>query len=131
MRFFLSHQEFFEQLRECVEQNKALVYYDLERDEATPVNALDQDVDRQAIRQLMKNLGLSALNGPASGWGVRMIFQSEGFVVAGSNKSFYFSLQTPPRLVPSIENFVIDAPESEGVFRNIAPNWYLKLDWGG
>ncbi|MEQ1747788.1 MAG: hypothetical protein ABL974_00085 [Prosthecobacter sp.] len=132
IQFFLAHQEAFEQLRHLIEAKKHLEYYDLKRDEVIPKNAVpNEDLDRLAIRQLMTNLGLSALNGPASDWGLRMIFQSEGMVMSSSTKSFYFSHQTPPRLVPSIENFVLDAPESEGVYRKIVPNWYLKLDWGG
>lgn len=132
IHFFLSHQDSFEDLRVRLEKQTTLVYYDLQRDEASPETALASDnAQRQIIRQIMKNLGLSALNGPASSWGLRMIFQSEGMVTAGSTKSFYFSRVTPQKIVPSIENFVIDAPESEGVYRNIVPNWYLKLDWGG
>lgn len=132
IQFFLAHQEAFEQLRQLIETKTQLAYYNHKRDDVIPKNALpNEDLDRLAIRQLMTNLGLSALNGPASDWGLRMIFQSEGMVMSSSTKSFYFSHQTPPRLVPSIENFVLDAPESEGVYKNIAPNWYLKLDWGG
>jgi len=130
IQFFLTHQDSFEQLREIIEKKKTLVYYDLERDETSPPNAFaddGQDQDRQVIRQLMTDLGLEALNGPASDWGLRMIFHGEGMVMSSTTKSFYFSRQTPTRVVPSIENFVIDAPESEGVYRNMVPNWYLKM----
>lgn len=132
INFFLSHQDSFEELRVKIEKQTTLVYYDLQRDEASPKAALGaNNEEREMIRQLMKNLGVSALNGPVSSWGLRMIFRSEGMVTAGSTKSFYFSRLKPEKIVPSIENFVIDAPESEGVYRNIVPNWYLKLDWGG
>ena len=115
-----------------IEKQTTLVYYDLQRDEASPKAALGaNNEEREMIRQLMKNHGVSALNGPVSSWGLRMVFRNEGMVTAGSTKSFYFSRLKPEKIVPSIENFVIDAPESEGVYRNIVPNWYLKLDWGG
>jgi hypothetical protein len=132
IQVFLSYRESFEDLRSWTEKKTTLVHYHLERDEASPSTALEsEDEDRQVIRYLMGRLGLSALNGLASRWGLRMIFWSEGMVMSSVSKSFYYSLKTPPRVVPSIENFVIDAPESEGVYRSIAPNGYLKLDWGG
>lgn len=132
MRFFVDHAADFEKLRELVELHPTLVHYHLARDVATPWEALDhQDDHRSKIRSLMKDLGISALNGPASDWGIRLIIQNEGWAMASITKSFYFSRQAPAPLVPSIEKHVIKEPESSGVYWWIAPNWYLKMDWGG
>lgn len=131
MEFFQDHATGFEELRGLLEQCETLFFYHLGRDEATPSDAFSGASEvKERVVSLMRSLKLEMVNGPASGWGIRMPYETRGMAMAGTAKSFFFSRRPPAKIVPKIDAFKIDSPEG-AVWRPMAPNWYLQLDWGG
>lgn len=102
------------------------------RKESMPPNAFIKSPEVKAeLLKLMDDLQLQWINGVESDWGIRLTFLSEGMVMGGSTKSFFYSKAVPKNLVPSTEAFVPNTPESSSVFRKIDGDWYLQFAWGG
>ena len=134
LQFFHDHQADFERLRSLIAAYPALIYVHRDRRELIPDDAIAKATEEWSeIQGLMTRLKLDALNGPASDWGLRMVFWGRGLVTASTTRSFWFS-DVPPvraRVFPSLDTGFPDTPGSSSAFREIVPNWYLRLDWGG
>lgn len=134
IEFFRQHQADFERLRTLITAHPSLVYLHLKRREATPPDVFHHDKHAlEEVLTLMTQLRLTSLNGPASSWGLRMSFWSQGMVMASQDLSFWFS-EIPPdkdRIFATFGDHLPDKSGSGSAFCEIASHWYLRLDWGG
>ena len=134
LQFFHDHQADFERLRHLVADRPTLIYVHAGRREVIPPDAFANALQEwNEIMGLMTRLELAGLNGPASDRGLRMVFWGRGMVTASTTRSFWFS-DVPPdraRVFSSLDTGFPDTPGSSSAFREILPNWYLRLDWGG
>lgn len=130
--FFHAHREDFEKVRSLVERHPFIGMDDGGNDASPPDAFRDAPEAKAELLQLMQTLRLPWINGTQSDWGIRLTFRSTGMVMAGTNKSFYYSGKPPPKnVVTSTEGFTPNTTDSSSVFRPIGSGWYLRLDWGG